>query len=344
MTSLGKITLCFSLIFVLIPIVAADDESDDVHSHDSIQEELRINRDAIKEIRNGQLNYRIEKDLLKETYSSNLETINAMIAVVLGLIAILGYLGLRSVSEVKNDFRDELTKLQGLRSEFEIKLADLKTAQEKAENKISEIDSTNTKQDIRLQVLEIQEKAASLMEQRNFERALEYLGAGLGLSMNDIVLLGQKAHCLMKLFRFAEAISTCEKIIEEAPDDSSAATNVAELSLLTRDLEKYRNLVGQHPGIATRDEGKVAWYLESLRCYVESESVALRQNILKGIEHLDDSVKEKFFSWGFDELQFAFRGDSETPDKLLLWKLAECIEGKISVGDLREQLDSSTKK
>ena len=53
--------------------------------------------DQFKEIRRDELNYQIEKDLLKETYSSNLQTLNLVLTIVLGLFSIIGFLGIRDI-------------------------------------------------------------------------------------------------------------------------------------------------------------------------------------------------------------------------------------------------------
>ena len=40
-----------------------------------LENKLRMNTESLDAVRRDQLNYKIEKDLLKETYSSNLQTI-----------------------------------------------------------------------------------------------------------------------------------------------------------------------------------------------------------------------------------------------------------------------------
>ena len=76
------------------------------HSNDSA--EIAINKRAIeflqndiKEVRRDQLNYQIEKNLLKEAYSSNYTTIQIIISIILGIFAILGYLGIKSITSLK---------------------------------------------------------------------------------------------------------------------------------------------------------------------------------------------------------------------------------------------------
>ncbi|MEK6744629.1 MAG: hypothetical protein AABZ15_13530 [Nitrospirota bacterium] len=60
-------------------------------------------KDDIQEIRRDQLNYKIEKDLLKETYSTNYQTINFMISLAL-LFLVLWLISASEVSQrIKNN-------------------------------------------------------------------------------------------------------------------------------------------------------------------------------------------------------------------------------------------------
>ena len=57
----------------------------------------------LKRIEGNEQNYKLEKDLLKETYSNNYERINFFITIALGLIGILGFLGIRDISSIKKE-------------------------------------------------------------------------------------------------------------------------------------------------------------------------------------------------------------------------------------------------
>jgi len=54
---------------------------------------LRRVEDQLAEVRRDQLNYRLEKDLLKEAYSSNLQIINGVLVFFLGVISLIGFFG-----------------------------------------------------------------------------------------------------------------------------------------------------------------------------------------------------------------------------------------------------------
>ena len=68
-------------------------------SNSQADEQRELNRlnDALAEVRRDQLNYKIERDLLKNAYTSSFQTINLVLTMILGAFAVLGYLGLRGL-------------------------------------------------------------------------------------------------------------------------------------------------------------------------------------------------------------------------------------------------------
>ena len=144
-----------------------------------LKQDVKIASSDIEILRRDQVNYRIEKDMLKEVYSSNLQAINMATTIALGVIGLLGYLGIRSIKEVKLDYTSELNELKKLKADFEMELQSLVGKQKEFENKISELAVTNEKQDRRLKVLELTEKVAELMKGKQWQWALQYIPLGL---------------------------------------------------------------------------------------------------------------------------------------------------------------------
>ena len=71
-------------------------------------QDIRVTEFRLKRQENNEQNYKLEKDLLKETYSNNYERINIVITIILGVIGILGYLGIRDISSIKKEYEKEL--------------------------------------------------------------------------------------------------------------------------------------------------------------------------------------------------------------------------------------------
>jgi hypothetical protein len=79
---------------VTVPATYAQNtESPSRKENSHLAEKLGFLERSVKEVRRDQLNYKIERDLLKETNSSNIQTINIVIAIVLSIFSVLGFLG-----------------------------------------------------------------------------------------------------------------------------------------------------------------------------------------------------------------------------------------------------------
>ena len=76
--------LIFLNVFITYNIYAKDS----LNIVEQNQYQIEILQNDVKEIRRDQLNYKIEKELLKETYSSNYTTVQIFISLILGIFAI----------------------------------------------------------------------------------------------------------------------------------------------------------------------------------------------------------------------------------------------------------------
>ncbi len=189
-TLLITASLIFSFVTfaVVQPSFAGSQKSNQDQLPENIQSDIRQLKQDIKTtsndveiLRRDQTNYRIEKDILKEVYSSNYQTINIIITIVLGVIGVLGYLGIRSIKEVKSDYANELSELRKLKSTFEVELLALVNKQKEFESKIGDLAKTNEEQDRRLKVLEIIEKISKIIGTGQWQWALQYISLGLDI-------------------------------------------------------------------------------------------------------------------------------------------------------------------
>jgi hypothetical protein len=100
--------------------------------NENVSNETRISalEVQLKEIRRDQLNYQIEKDLLKETYSTNLQSINTTLTIVLGLFSIIGFLGINNIQTIKKEYLSELEKLRQTTADFQRRAKDLQQKQD----------------------------------------------------------------------------------------------------------------------------------------------------------------------------------------------------------------------
>ena len=75
--------------------------------------------EQLQQVKTNQLNYKIEKDLLKETYSNNYSRIQTIITIVLGLLTVLGFLGINSITKTKKEYENELKEFKDLKAQLE---------------------------------------------------------------------------------------------------------------------------------------------------------------------------------------------------------------------------------
>jgi len=265
---------------------------------------IKINDDAVKEIRRDQLNYKIEKDILKETYSSNIQTINILIAIVLGLFTIIGFLGVKGIASIKNEFNKELDEIKILKSKYELKFIEIEKEQSRAKEDYEELKTSNEDQENRLKILEIQEKAGSFINNKNYTRALSYLLVGLELEPKDMIMLGQKQHCHIKLKNYAEAINTGEILFKNDPDNVSIILNQCELYLITKNIDEYDKLVEKYKAaIAEREPIYMIWYFESIKFLQKKDLEGLKKHFQNLVSTKIEPSKSRRLNWDFADIK-----------------------------------------
>lgn len=339
-------------LFILITIItaslsiAAGEKQVDISSPTQnielykIKSEMLIIKQSIQEIRRDQINYRIEKDLLKEAYSTNVQTINIIITLILALFTIIGFVGVKSIGSIKDDFRNELNDLKRLKIKYEDKFTEIDEHYKRSKEDMEKIRVVNEDQGTRLKLLEVQEKVGALMSNKNFSRALTYVSAGLYIDENDIVLLSQKSQCLMKLGHFQEAIDVLKKLKGLEPDATWHVANIAELYLLLRRVDLYNDHIKKFSElILEKYPSKLIWYYELIRLYVEGDGNKMKTHVQNGISENDNEKSKPLNSWQFDEVRFAFNNDPYSENKKLLFNTIEVLDAKITGANLRANID-----
>src|SRR5258706_417979 len=292
--------------------------------------EIKKLSDQVAEIRRDQLTYQIERDLLEEAYSSNLQTVQLVLTMILGAFTIFGYLGFRSIGSLRQAFQEDLVQFRTARTALETELNKLQQAQQKAETQVQRLEAENQEQDRRLRGLEIREKAATLISQNNYALALEYILVGLQLTPDDLVMTGQKAICLGRLGRISEATVTREAILKAKPDDVTNVLNLMELYLLSARTSEFDKLVGARPeAIQTYSKPDLlSWYFEAIKILFANDLARMQQHVMslgKLVSH-DKSEKTK---WLFDEARASLSGRKDLLGSDLFWRAIHFLDGDI---------------
>ena len=294
------------ILFICNPSVVIGKQDNMEEKIEKLQKNIKQISQSIDEVRRDQLNYRLEKNLLKEAYSSNLETINIIIILILGAFAIIGYLGVKGISTIKSDFKNELEKLEKLRMQFEGRIKEVDAQLEGAKQtkeKLEGLAAVNVEQDKRLQILEIQEKASSFINGKNYVRALEYIKVGLGLSEKDPLLLDIKALCLMKLGKLKDAQAAYEIAEANNPGRINILSNILELSILNKKHDDARSLNKANAPAFLKTYGPYFdWYIMALDYFLSGNVTQLKKHISKQpIENPQERSRRIEEQWGYEE-------------------------------------------
>lgn len=277
----------------------------------------------LKEVRRDELNYQIEKNLLKETYKNNYDSISLVISIVLGFFGIFGYLGIRDISAIKKDYEKELSNLRQIQGQFDNKALEFDKEKKKFDDELKQIIKENQEQSRKIKFIELKEKSSALMKD-NLPSALEFTNAALDISPDDLNMLNQKARILCRLNQAKDAVEIYEKALSKHPKDSQTILNLAECWYFTKDIEKAKKIIADNRSIFERDDDNVLNLFEIFETYYKGEKTELIKKVREKIDEKDlKSRKSRMDGWDLKEaLYFAtYQPDSELKEilKNFLW-------------------------
>lgn len=341
-----KRLLLLSLLFVSIwfSLNGSNPDTVSIVLQDSLKEyDQRIKKveTEVKEIRRDQLNYSIEKDLLKETFSTNYNTINLVLSIVLITLTIVGgifgYIGFKNIAELRKDYLTELNDLKSLRNKFSERFSALVKREKEFNVKLEKINATNEKQSSQIRLLELRDKVSSLIRQRNYARAFEYINASLMEFSNDLELSFYKTICLLKQDKYKEYIQAIQEllVIAEKQDPSYIKVlnqNLAEAALFIQNIPLFDKTYAKAEYF---DNKTLNVYLMALKYFVLKDSLGLRNYITSYIEPIDKA--EIVIDWNFEDV-IKFLTRFESPDKELFKTFIRFLLGKTPKGQLQTEL------
>lgn len=297
-------------------------------------EELQRLKDNISEIRRDQLNYKIEKDLLRETFSSNYQTINIVLAIVLGIFTIIGVLGLRDIGAIRKDYLKEFDNLSNLRKDFEFEVKKFMGEQEKIKENYLEIIKTNEEQNKRIKVLELQEKISAAIKDQNYKQALAYVKVALELDPQNTGILYRKAWCHHKSNELQKAVGIYKKILELEPDNPSAIADLLELFLFLKQFENFNAFYEKNKLIIDTKGGEIGLktYYKILELYQLKKYDEMKV-LLKECLQVMPKGKQKLFSWDFNDVLKFIQPNPQDEGKNLLDIFISVVKGDLSSDD-----------
>lgn len=330
------------LIMLLIILLVSFNVQAQPKEERSVQSKIQKLEDNISEVRRDQLNYKIEKDLLKETFSSNYQTINIVLAMILALFTVIGFVGIRDISTLRKEFISELERLNGLSKEFENKVIKIDKEQEKVKTEYIEILKTNEEQNNRIKILEVQEKISAFIKGNNYSRALEYAAVALDLSPDNIVLLSQKAISLWRLNDLAGAAVIYDKLFNLDTTDTGHLLNLLEIYLISNRLDDYESLIRKHVQLiqARPDSEHVLPYLNILK-YYQLGDLGKMKEVAKNIAEKCSPGKAKRNKWDYSDVSRYLETKPADEKKDLLMLLINLLHGNLDRDEALKKISDS---
>ncbi|MCK4957707.1 MAG: hypothetical protein KAS49_08725 [Candidatus Cloacimonetes bacterium] len=294
----------------------------------------------VSQVISNQINYKIEKDLLKETYSNNYGRIQLIISIVLGLITLFGIFGISSINRIKKDYEKELKEFRELKTKFENDYNKLNENQEAIDKQISELNIVNQEQDVKLKILEIKEKAGDFISIRNYIYALEYVNIGLNLEKDNISLLDIKALIYTRMQEYDKAVDTQKEILCIESDNVSAIQELAELYLLTNRQEDFSEFRNQNKNIlAINSNNILSILLEVLYQYNQKDIEEIDKYTNQILQGLDENERKKVCDWEFSDIRNAIKNDQNSELRKHLECFIKIVSGQMSKKEYQLQLE-----
>lgn len=346
-----SIIFSFSTLAIAETLKVNNKQKNDAIKITAIQSELIVLKDELKEnqkdldkVRNEQINYKIEKDLLKETYSSSFNTVNTVVSVIFAAVTLLGYLVFRNIKEIQSEYKNELESVRVVKNSFDAELDNLKSKQAEFESAFVSISKTNEDQNQRLKTLELIEKISNLVQGKHYEWAQRHIAIGLDSDPNNFYLLGYKAQCHGKMGEFHAFIDSSKKILDLESNDSSklsTALNLLEGYAITNQMDEFNSLYSLYKDSVIKNEnGAVNAYLKALMSISSGNIIDAIRELKSYVEQNFDTQPRKHLGlWTFDEVSIYLNNLADEKSKHLMLTSIRFFNGEMSKEEFISQLE-----
>ena len=151
---------------------------------------------------------------------------------------------------------------------------------------------------------ELKWRIQAALDSKDYRKALEYASADLvGSPEEQMLLLKAKAVAYAKLGRLPDAIATLQYVSIMDPLDFDAVDNIAELLLLTGQVEEYRAFVAKHKDhFAVAYDGFLMKYFSALEAYQTDDMTQFRQSVTSLLQSLPVKKEPLLAEWSFSQL------------------------------------------
>jgi tetratricopeptide (TPR) repeat protein len=325
------------ILFLFISFFIQSICADTITTNSKIRELER----QVKQIDTNQLNYKIEKDLLKETYSNNYERISLIITIVLGIMGVLGYLGLKDISTIKKEYEKELIDLRQIQGQFNLKLLELDTDKKKFEEELKSIIKENEDQSRKIKFLELKDKVRILLKDNSLTPALEFANAALNIIQEDNELLNLKGSILCRLNQLKEAVEIFNLALKLNPTDSPTILNTAECLYFSKDINGAKKLIDDHKILfENKENGRLLELFNIFELYFDGKKESLLDIAKSYVDFNNLRMSEKRMSgWNLEDALYVIHNQPESELKNITQNIIRYWNGQINGRILLEKLE-----
>ncbi len=300
---------------------------------------IEILSNQVAEVRRDQLNYSIEKGLLKESYSSSITTVNVVLTVVMLFFSALTYVGFRRVSEQKADYEKELSRIRALRRRYSIAFKQLNEGLAVVRKQQEDIKQVNELQNVRLTVLEAQERATRFLNEGNFSRCLEYIDAALDLDPTNAYSREVKLGTLGMLGRFEQAIEWGKLMVRDAAGEPGP-TSMIEYGALTGKRPLFDDVSREFGAKAGDDQEWIFPYAETLLSCLEGDVERTKDYAKRLAAFISHKGRDRFEHWSVHEATQRIVAAGDGPAQRIALGMLDFVKGKKSVDQFTKGVES----
>lgn len=288
---------------------------------DSIREissEINILRYEFDVIKRDKINYEIEKNILKESFNENMQTLNIILTGLLLFFTIIGglvgYFGFKNLKDLKVKFEDDLTKLRSLTSTYEKRFNGLINREKIFKEKMEKIEETNLIQTKRIRILEIKNNVDEAIKRKNYNYALDLIKIGLDDDPDDYSLHAYRAQCFSDLRNIQGALDENLVTLELAKKSNSHLIlnniyNVLECMLLLNKSDDYERYKLQYESYLKYKT--INTYFEGLKLFNQKDLTGLKGLLT---DYFLTTEKDVVFpGWRFDDVLWYINKNSSNP-------------------------------
>ena len=329
------------IFFILFQILIFNSISTAQENQIQLSKEISSLKKDLAKVERDQLNYKIEKDLIRETYSSNYKSMNMIITLILGVVGILGYIGIRDITSIKKEYRQELNSLREIQAEFRIKAKEFDSEKQKFDSEIKEILQQNELQNRKIKFIELKEKIGSLIQNNKNQEVIDFANAALELQPNDEYVLRFKARALCRTNQLDSSLEIYKKLLKIDPESKINILDSIEVMYFANQHKEAAKLISKNEKMFYEEvNGGLAKYLKIVELYHKDDSKQLIEELKNIIDFENlESLERKYIGWSFEEAKFYAAHQPKSENQKILQNAIWYLDGQVNGKTLCEMFD-----